>query len=217
MGIQGRYCILLLWFGEVSLLNIIPRRNGVSEFMKVLLLQDVDNLGLAGDVVTIAPGYGRNYLLPQKLAILATPGALKQAEAIRKAGEVRRAREKADAEAIVNQIEDKVLIFERRAGERGRLYGSVTASDIAQKLSEQAEIEIDRRKINLSEPIRTLGEWDVTIRLMVEVSTTVRVIVIGEGETYTLPSTTQEADQEGETPPTTEEETVEAAESVEAT
>lgn len=185
--------------------------------MKVLLLQDVDNLGLAGDVVKIAPGYGRNYLLPQKLAILATPGALKQAEAVRKAGELRRAREKADAEAIVNQIKDKVLVFERRAGERGQLYGSVTASDIAQKLSEQVEIEIDRRKINLPEPLRTLGEWDVSIRLMVEVSTTVRVIVIGEGETYTLPSTIQEAAQEGETPPATEEETVEAAESVEAT
>ncbi|MFQ5577463.1 MAG: 50S ribosomal protein L9, partial [Anaerolineae bacterium] len=86
--------------------------------MKVLLLQDVDNLGLAGEVAKVANGYGRNYLIPQNLAVLATPGALKQAKNIRQAGELQRAREKADAEAIKNQIEGTTLVFERRAGER---------------------------------------------------------------------------------------------------
>jgi len=160
--------------------------------MDVLLLQDVDNLGLAGDAVKVKPGYARNYLIPQRLAMLATTGALKQAEAIRKAGEVRRAREKADAEAIVNQIQDVLLVFERRAGERGQLYGSVTVAEIAKALSEKVEIEIDRRKIRLPEPLRALGDYDVTVRLMVEVSTNIRVAIIQEGETYTLPGETQD-------------------------
>jgi len=161
--------------------------------MQVLLLEDVDNLGLAGDITKVAPGYGRNYLIPQKLAILATPGAVKQADAIRKAGELRRAREKTDAEAIANQISDQVFVFERRAGDRGQLYGSVTAAEIASAITDKFGIDIDRRKIRLPEPIRALGEWDVPIRLMVEVSTNIRVVVIGEGEVYKLPGEMQEA------------------------
>jgi large subunit ribosomal protein L9 len=152
--------------------------------MQVLLIEDVDNLGLAGDAVNVRPGYARNYLIPQRLAMLATAGAMKQAESIRKAGEARRAREKADAEAIVGQIQDVLLVFERRAGDRGQLYGSVTVSDIAEALSDKAGLEIDRRKIRLPEPLRTLGEWDVEVRLMVEVSTSIHVAVIQEGETY---------------------------------
>jgi len=159
--------------------------------MKVLLLQDVDNLGLAGDVVKVAPGYGRNYLMPQKLAVLATPGAIKQAVSIRQAGEIKRAREKADAEATANQIRGKILVFERRAGNRGQLYGSVTVTDIARELGNKVGLEIDRRKISLPEPLRTLGEWDVTVRLMIGVSATVHVVIIPEGETYTLPAAMQ--------------------------
>lgn len=156
--------------------------------MDVLLLQDVDNLGLAGDAVKVKPGYARNFLIPQRLAMLATSGALKQAEAIRKSGEIRRAQEKADAEAIVNQIEGVLLVFERRAGDRGQLYGSVTVAEIAAALSEKVSIEIDRRKIRLPEPLRSLGDYEVTVRLMVEVSTTIQVAVIQEGETYISPS-----------------------------
>lgn len=166
--------------------------------MKVLLIEDVDNLGLAGEVTDVAPGYGRNYLLPQQLAILATPGAMKQAEAIRKAGELKRAQEKADAEAIANQIDGQLLVFERRAGDRGQLYGSVTASDIAEALSEKVDIEIDRRKINLPEPLRSLGEWDVTVRLMIEVSVTIHVAVIAEGETYVPGGAAEEEEVAGE-------------------
>lgn len=152
--------------------------------MQVLLLQDVDNLGLAGDVAKVAPGYGRNYLLPQKMAILATEGALKQSDAIRKSGELRRAQEKADAEAIVGQIEGQELVFERRAGERGQLYGSVTSGDITDAIQEKLGIEVDKRKIRLSEPIRALGDYEVSIRLMVEVTTSIYVGVITEGDVY---------------------------------
>jgi large subunit ribosomal protein L9 len=155
--------------------------------MKVLLLEDVDNLGLAGEVAEVAPGYGRNYLIPQNLAILATRGALKQAEAVRRTGEQRRAREKSDAEAIANQIGGKKIVFERRAGERDRLYGSVTAADIAKEIYDEFKLDIDKRKIRLPEPIRSLGEWDVPIRLMVEVTTTLKVIVIGEGQSLPQP------------------------------
>lgn len=152
--------------------------------MQVLLLEDVDNLGLAGDVAKVAPGFGRNYLIPQKMAVIATEGALKQSEAIRKAGELRRAQEKSDAEAILSQIEGQTLVFERRSGDRGQLYGSVTVAEIAEAIQEKFDIEIDRRKIRLSEPIRAIGTYDVAIRLMVEVTTNVVVVVINEGETY---------------------------------
>jgi large subunit ribosomal protein L9 len=152
--------------------------------MEVLLLQDVDNLGLAGDITNVADGYGRNYLLPQELAVLATSSARKQAEAIRKAGEARRAREKADAQAIANQLRDVVLVFERRAGDREQLYGSVTSRDIVTEIETKHALEIDRRKLVLPEPLRSLGEFEVEVRLMVEVSVNLKVVVIKEGTTY---------------------------------
>ncbi|MCB0182342.1 MAG: 50S ribosomal protein L9 [Anaerolineae bacterium] len=149
--------------------------------MKVLLIEDVDNLGYAGDVKEVKNGYGRNYLLPQNLAILATPGALKQAETIRKAAEKVRAQEREDAQAISNQISDIQLMFERRAGETGKLYGSVTSSDIADAILEKTGIEIDKRKVALAEPIRTLGLQDVTVKLMIDLSTTIQVEVLPLG------------------------------------
>jgi large subunit ribosomal protein L9 len=159
--------------------------------MKVLLLQDVDNLGLAGNIVKVANGYGRNYLIPQQLAVLATAGAIKQAESVRKAGELRRAREKGEAEAIAGQIEGTLLVFHRRAGDQDKLYGSVTANDIAQGLNEKFGFEIDKRKIALPEPIRVLGEWDVSVKLMIEVSASVHVVVIKEGQVYQPQSKTE--------------------------
>lgn len=149
--------------------------------MEVLLLQDVDNLGYAGDVKKVANGFGRNYLLPQNLAVLATPGALKQAETIRKTAEKHRAQEMEDAKAIVNQLADLELLFERRAGETGKLYGSVTSGDIADAIKEKTELEIDKRKVALPEPIRALGEQEVTIKLMIDVATTIMVEVVPLG------------------------------------
>jgi large subunit ribosomal protein L9 len=149
--------------------------------MKVLLIQDIDNLGYAGDVKQVAKGYGRNYLIPQKMAVLATPGALKQAETIRKAAEKHRAQQMADAQAMANQLANLELVFERRAGETGKLYGSVTSTDIVEAIKAQTEIEVDKRKVALPEPIRMLGQQEVPIKLMIDVTTTVNVTVLPEG------------------------------------
>ena len=149
--------------------------------MKVLLIQDVDNLGYAGDVKKVANGFGRNYLIPQQMAVLATPGALKQAETIRKTAEKQRAQQTADAQAVANQLAGLQLAFERRAGETGKLYGSVTSADIVEAIFEKTQIEVDRRKVALPEPIRTLGEQEVAIKLMIDVSTTIKVTVVPEG------------------------------------
>ncbi len=150
--------------------------------MQILLIQDVDNLGYAGEVKKVANGYGRNYLLPQGLAILATPGALKQAETIRTTAEKRRAQETEDATAIANQLANLELIFERRrAGETGKLYGSVTSNDIAEAIKDKTEIEIDKRKVRLPEPIRNLGEQEVIIKLMIDVATSIKVEVLPLG------------------------------------
>jgi large subunit ribosomal protein L9 len=149
--------------------------------MQVLLIQDVDNLGYAGDVKKVADGFGRNYLLPRNLAVLATPGALKQAETIRKGAEKRRAHEMADAQAMANQLTGVELLFERRAGETGKLYGSVTSGDIADALKAKTGLEIDKRKVALPEPIRQLGDQEVTIKLMIDVATTIKVQVLPEG------------------------------------
>lgn len=159
--------------------------------MKVLLLQDVDNLGLAGEVAKVADGYGRNYLIPEQLAVPATASALKQVAAIKKAGELKRAREKADATAIANQIKDAVLVFERRVGEGDKLYGSVTAAEIIQAVNQKFGLEINKRKLVLPEPIRSLGEWELPVKLMVGVSANVKVVVIKEGKVYTPPAKAQ--------------------------
>jgi large subunit ribosomal protein L9 len=149
--------------------------------MKVLLIQDVDNLGYAGEVKKVANGFGRNYLIPQNLAVVATPGALKQAETIRKAAEKHRATAMADAQAIANQLVDVELLFERRAGETGKLYGSVTSGDIAEAIEAKTGIAIDKRKVALPEPIRSLGEQMVTIKLMIDVSATIKAEVLPLG------------------------------------
>ena len=151
---------------------------------KVLLTQDVMDLGEAGDVRVVAGGYARNYLFPRGVAVLATRGALKQAEEIRRAGMVRRAQERKHAESQAAVIEGKALLFEAKAGDTDRLYGSVTSADIADKLSEMAGFEVDRRRIQLEHPIRDLGVYELALRLMSEVSAEFRVAVVREGETW---------------------------------
>ena len=150
--------------------------------MKVLLTQDVTGLGTAGAVYNVAGGYARNYLMPRGMAILATKGALKQAEEIKQAGIRRRAQERANAAAQAQMIDGKRLIFTANAGDNDRLYGSVTTSDIAEKLSEAVGFAIDRRRIQLEHPIRELGIHPVQIRLMPEMNSTFTVAVVREGE-----------------------------------
>jgi len=152
--------------------------------MKVLLLQDVAELGNAGNIFTVAGGYARNYLMPRGLAVVASKGALKQAEEIKQAGIRRRARERANAEAQAQMISGQRLLFAANAGENERLYGSVTSADVAERLSEVVGFEVDRRKIQLEHALRDLGIYDLTVRLMPEVAATFKVAVVRDGENW---------------------------------
>jgi large subunit ribosomal protein L9 len=152
--------------------------------MKVILKQDIDKLGKAGDVVKVAPGYGRNYLIPRKLALEATPGNIKTAD-IEKVAQARRDhREKESATILAREIVKLSATIRRKSGEGGSLYGSVTAIDIADFLATH-KIEIDKRKIQLEEPIKTIGEYEVPIRLHRDVTIPIKVIVEPEPEETT--------------------------------
>ena len=144
--------------------------------MEVILKEDVPKLGHRGDVIKVAEGYGRNYLLPRKLAIEATQANKAVIEQMKQAAVRRSAVEKADSEALSKQLEGVSLTFQRKAGEKDHLFGSVTSSDIADAL-EQKGFKIDRRKIQLSEPLKNIGEFDVPVRLHREVSSKVKVVV----------------------------------------
>jgi large subunit ribosomal protein L9 len=152
--------------------------------MKVLLTQDVSELGMAGEVHSVAGGYARNYLMPRGMAVLATKGALKQADEIRQTGMRRRAKERANAEAQAEMIRAQKLLFTARAGENQRLYGSVTSAEIAEKLAEAVGFEVDRRRIQLEHPLRDLGIYELEIRLMAEVSARFTVGVVQEGQSW---------------------------------
>ena len=149
--------------------------------MKILLLEDVYKLGRAGDVKKVANGYGRNYLIPQGLAVLATPGALKQVEHIRTKATAQRAVLNEEMSGVAEQLEGLVLAFAMKAGETDKLYGSVTTQMIAEALQEEAGVEIDRRQID-AQPIRMIGEHKVNVRLTVDLIPEITVVVHREGE-----------------------------------
>jgi large subunit ribosomal protein L9 len=147
--------------------------------MEVILKEDVPKLGSRGDVVRVAEGYGRNYLLPHKLAIEAS-AANKAVIDQMKASAVRRAvKEKSDAELLAKQFDGVNLQFTRRSGENDQLFGSVTSADIAQEL-EHRGFNIDRRKVQIEEPLKALGEFTVPIKLHREVTTTIKVMIAKE-------------------------------------
>jgi large subunit ribosomal protein L9 len=148
--------------------------------MEVILKEDVAKLGHRGDVIKVAEGYGRNYLLPRKLAIEATAGNKAVIEQMKQSAVRRSAIEKADSEALSKQLETVTLTFARKAGEKDHLFGSVTSSDIAEAL-EQKGFNIDRRKIQLHEPLKNIGEFDVPIRLHRDVISRIKVAVEKEG------------------------------------
>jgi large subunit ribosomal protein L9 len=150
--------------------------------MKVILKQDVDKLGKAGDVVRVAPGYGRNFLIPKKLAVEATPGNIKIVELEQLAKARRDRRDKDAAGLVAREIAKLTINVRQKAGEGGSLYGSVTAIDIAEGLAAH-KIEVDKRKIQLDEPIKTIGEYQVPIRLHKEVTVPIKVVVEAEPET----------------------------------
>jgi large subunit ribosomal protein L9 len=150
--------------------------------MKIMLTEDVESLGLAGEVHVVADGYGRNYLIPQGLAVLATEGALKDAETLRRRAEERRRRVAEEMAALAETIGQTELVFLAKAGEKGRLYGSVTTSDIAEKLTEAVDYEIDRRKISLDAPIKQVGTHTVRLQLSTELLVDFDVTVESEDE-----------------------------------
>jgi large subunit ribosomal protein L9 len=149
--------------------------------MEVILREDVANLGHRGEVVRVADGYGRNFLLPRKLAMQATEANKAVIEQMKVAAARRSATEKAQAQDLVAKIEPMVVSFTRKSGESGHLFGSVTAADIAAGLAEQG-FEVDRRKIQLSEPLRSVGDYHVAIRLHREVTAHVTVKVQAEAQ-----------------------------------
>ena len=150
--------------------------------MKVLLLEDVINLGLAGDVVRVADGYGRNYLVPRGLAKVATPGALKQADQIRTQANAKRAVLNEEMSSVAEALSELTLTFPVKAGETGKLYGSITPVMIAEAIKDKTGVDIGRRQLDF-EPIRTLGTHQVDIRLTIDLVPQITVIVYREGET----------------------------------
>jgi len=148
--------------------------------MEVILRQYVEHLGKRGDVVKVAAGYARNYLLPRKLALPATDGNKRHVERERKIMEVKEADEKAQAQAIAARIEAIDVVITRRVGETDQLYGSVTSADIAEFLKGKG-FEIDRRKLILPEPIKTIGTHPVPLKLHRDVTVTIKVQVAKEG------------------------------------
>ena len=163
--------------------------------MKVLLLKDVYKLGRAGDVKRVADGYGRNYLLPQGMAVLATTEALKMADRVREKANVQRAIINQEMDTIAKQITGLTLVFPARASETGKLYGSITTQLIAEAIKAKSGVEVARRQID-SQPLRMLGEYKVHVRLTVDLIPTIDVIVYREGEAFNAPVSAKAAPQE---------------------
>jgi large subunit ribosomal protein L9 len=149
--------------------------------MEVILKEDVPKLGHRGEVVRVAEGYGRNFLLPKKLAIEATAANRAVIEQMKQSAVRKSAVEKADADALAKQLDGAALSFQRKAGEKDHLFGSVTSSDIAEAL-ERKGFNIDRRKIQLDEPLKSIGEFEVAVRLHRDVTSKVKVTVEKEAE-----------------------------------
>jgi len=162
--------------------------------MKVLLLKDVYKLGRAGEIKKVADGYGRNFLIPQGLAMLATAGALKQVDKIRSQAEVRRTEQNSELKDLAAQINGVSLVFHAKAGETGKLYGSITTQDVATAITEKVRYEVKKQQVDM-QPIRVLGEYTVHVRLTMDLVPEVKIVVHREGEAIE-----EEAPAQTETP-----------------
>jgi large subunit ribosomal protein L9 len=147
--------------------------------MKVILREDVENLGRGGELVEVKPGYGRNYLLPRGLAVVANPKNIREIDHQKAVASAKAAKMKASAEALAKRLSDTPLTLRRKAGEQDKLFGSVTAIDLAEALAQRG-LDIDRRSIDLREPIKTLGDFEVPVKLHHEVVGKVKVKVEAE-------------------------------------
>ena len=166
--------------------------------MKVLLIKDVYKLGRAGDIKKVADGYGRNYLLTQGLAMIATPGALKQAEKIRSQAEILRTGLNSELKDLASHINGVVLTFSAKAGETGKLYGSITTQDVATAIQEKTRYEVKKAQVDM-QPIRNLGEFTAHVRLTIDLVPEVKIMVHREGEAVEEDETPAETKQ-AETP-----------------
>lgn len=182
--------------------------------MKLILKEEVDNLGYPGDVVDVADGYGRNFLVPRGLAIRATPGAMKEAKALTRARKAREAETLDDAQESKQALEARDLRIEARVDEHGTLYGSVGPAEIQTVLKERGHT-VERRRVDLPRPIKTIGEHEVNIRVHPQVTATLNVVVVDvEGE-VTVESLAEQRMTEAERRAVLEEEALEAAEEIE--
>lgn len=150
--------------------------------MKVILTRDVKDLGKAGSLVNVAEGYGRNFLLPRKLAIVADEGAMKAYEKKQKTLELKGEQMLAEAQQIAEKLNDTRVTISGKAGAGTKLYGSVTNQEIADALLEQHSIKVDKRKIHIMEPIKNTGSYEVPIRLHHDVTANIHVDVVGQSE-----------------------------------
>lgn len=172
--------------------------------MKVMLLKDVYKLGHAGDVKRVADGFGRNFLLPQGLAVLATPGALKQTEHIRAKATAKRVELNNEMGGVSEKVNGSTFVFASKAGETGKLYGSITPQMIADAINQKYGTNIERHQIE-AQPIRTLGEHKAHVRLTVDLIPTVTILVHREGESPVLQAEQQPVVQEKTEQPVVEE------------
>jgi len=148
--------------------------------VKIVLRQDVEPLGKKGDLLDVADGYARNYLVPRGLAMAATKGVARQAAAMRRNREVRDARDREAAQQVASRLVANPVRVSARAGEGGKLFGSVTAADIAAAIGAEAGIEVDRRKVGLAEPVKALGPVEVPVQLHADVTVALTVEVVAE-------------------------------------
>lgn len=145
--------------------------------MKVMLVKDVEALGRAGDVKEVADGYGRNFLLPRKLAVVAHRGIEAEAKRLREAASKREAKDREEAQALADEVGNKTVVLRLKVGEGDKVFGSITNADIATALQQQHRVEVDRHKIDLKEPIKQLGEHQVMLRLHRDVQVPINLIV----------------------------------------
>ena len=145
--------------------------------MKVIFLQDVPNLARAGEIKEVADGYGRNFLIPKKLALLATPSATSTTEAQRRTRTLRQGQIESEITELAHQLEGKEVILKARTGAKERLFGSITSADIASELQNTTGLVVDKKKIELAEPIRQLGSYEVAIKLAKDIAPKIKVIV----------------------------------------
>jgi len=147
--------------------------------MKLILREDVENLGKGGELVDVKPGYGRNFLLPRGLAVVANPKNVRELDHQKTVAQAKAAKLKASAEAIAKRLADTAITLKRKVGEQDKLYGSVTAIDLAEALAARG-LQLDRRSIDLTEPIKSLGDFEVPVKLHAEVVGKVKVKIVAE-------------------------------------